>query len=78
MGKLYSGQCNGRTAERLEACHGGTSAFDRAMILLNKIVEILAAPHLRILPLRILPSEKPQGQMALHVAIERYLARPPR
>jgi hypothetical protein len=35
MGKLDTGQSNGRTPERLEASHHrGASAFDRSMILL--------------------------------------------
>jgi hypothetical protein len=37
MGKLDAGQCNRRTAERLEASHRGAAAFDRSMILLNKM-----------------------------------------
>jgi hypothetical protein len=48
------------------------------MILLNQIVELLATPHLYVLPLRILPPQKPKGQVALLKAIERYLARPTR
>src|ERR1700736_6592663 len=78
MGKLDAGQGNGRTPERLEASHGGASAFDRSMILLNEIVKVLATPHLNVLPLRVLPPQKPKGQVALLEAIERYLARPPR
>jgi len=78
MGKLDAGQRNGRTPERLEASHRGASAFDRSMILLNEIVEVLVRPHLNVLPLRILPPQKSQGQVALLEAIERYLARPPR
>jgi hypothetical protein len=39
--------------ERFESLHGGTAAFDRAVILLNDIVEALAAPHLHVFPLRI-------------------------
>jgi hypothetical protein len=77
MGKFDAGQCNGRTPERLEASHRGASAFDRSMILLDKIVKVLAAPHLNVLPLRILASQKSKGQMALLVAIECYFARPP-
>jgi hypothetical protein len=46
MGKLDAGQCNGRTPEGLETSHRGTSAFDRPMILLNEIVEVLVTPHL--------------------------------
>jgi hypothetical protein len=56
MGKLDAGQGDGRTAERLEATHRGASTFDRPMILLNQIVEVLATPHLNELPLWILPS----------------------
>jgi hypothetical protein len=45
MGKLDAGECNRRTPERLEASHRGASEFDRSMILLNEIVEILAEPQ---------------------------------
>jgi len=48
------------------------------MILLNEIVEVLATPHLNILPLRILPPQEPKGQVALLKAIERNLTWPPR
>ncbi len=48
------------------------------MILLNEIVEVLASPHQDKLPLRILPTQIPKRQVALPVAIECYLARPPR
>ena len=78
MGKLDAGQSNGRTPKRLEASHRGATALDRAMILLNQIVEVLATPHLNELPLRILPPQKPKGRVTLLVAIERYLARPTR
>jgi len=78
MGKLDAGQRNGRTPEGLEASHRRASAFDRSMILLNQIVEVLATPHLNVLPLRILPPQKPKGRVTLLVAIERYLARPSR
>ena len=78
MGKLDTRQGNGRTPERLEASHRGTSAFDRSMILFDQIVEVLATPHLNELPLRILPPQKPKGRVTLLVAIERYLARPTR
>jgi hypothetical protein len=79
MGKLDSGQGNGRTPERLESPHHrGASAFDRSMILLDEIIEVLVASHLNILPLRILPPQKPKCHVTLQVAIERDLARPPR
>jgi hypothetical protein len=58
--------------------HRGTSTFDRSMILLNEIVNLLITSHLNILPLRLLAPQKPKGHMALQVAIERDLARPSR
>ena len=79
MGKFDTGPGNGRTREGLEAPHHrGASAFDRSMILLNDIVEVLVTSHLNILPLRILPPQIPKGQVTVHEAIERDLARPPR
>jgi hypothetical protein len=48
------------------------------MILLDQIVEVLATPHLNVLPLRLLQPQKPKGQVALFEPIERDLARPPR
>jgi hypothetical protein len=78
MGKLDTGQCDGRTRKRFEASHRGAPAFDRSVILLNEIVEVLATPHLNVLPLRILPPQVPKGQMTLPETIERDLARPPR
>jgi hypothetical protein len=75
MGEFDAGQGNGRTPESLEASHHrGASAFDRSMILLNEIVEVLIASHLNILPLRILAPQKPKGHVTLQVAIERNLA----
>jgi hypothetical protein len=78
MGELDAGQRNRCTLERLEASHRSASAFDRSMILLNEVVEVLATPHLNVLPLRILPPQISKGQVTLHEAIERDLARPPR
>jgi hypothetical protein len=78
MGELDAGQGNGRTPERLEACHLGAPAFDRSMILLNEIVKVLATPHVNVLPPRVFPSQKPKGHVALLKAIERDLAWPSR
>jgi hypothetical protein len=78
MGKFDTSQCNGRTPEGLEASHGRASAFDRSMILLDQIVEVLATSRPNELPLRILPPQKPKDQVALLEPIERDLARPPR
>ena len=62
MGKFDAGQGNDRAPERLEASHHrGASAFDRSMILLNEIVEVLITSRLNILPFRVLAPQKPKG-----------------
>jgi hypothetical protein len=63
--------------ERFEAQHGSAAAFDRAMILLNDVVEVGTLPDENILPLRILPAQQPQRLMTRGVPVERDLARPP-
>jgi hypothetical protein len=78
MSKLDSAQGNGCALERLEAAHGSAAAFYCTMILLDEIVEVLAAPHLNAPPLRILAPQISKSQMALPMAIERNLAGPPR
>src|SRR5688572_8097023 len=65
-------------AEGLEAQHGRAAAFDRAMILLNDVVEIRTLPDENILPSVILPAQEPQRLMTRRVPVERDLARPPR
>ena len=56
MRQLDSGNGNGGIVERLETGHRGAAAFDRAMVLLNYVVEVLAAPDLDVQPPRIFPS----------------------
>jgi hypothetical protein len=50
--------------ERFEAQHASEAAFDRAMILLNYVVQVGTAPNENILPLRILPAQKPLDDWA--------------
>ncbi len=78
MSELDSAQRDRCAVERLEASHSRAPALDSAMILLNQIIQVLAAPHLNELPFRVLTAKKSKGQVALLVAIERYLAWPPR
>ena len=61
MGKLNAGQCIGRGPEWLEASHTGASTFYRSMILLDKIVEVLASPHLNVFPLWMFAPQKPKS-----------------
>jgi hypothetical protein len=58
MSQLDSGDGDGRIVERLEAGHRGTAPFDRAMVLLDHILDILAAPYPYFEPLRIFPSKQ--------------------
>jgi hypothetical protein len=54
--EVDSGNLDRSLGERLESFHRRTAALDRAVILLNDVVELLAGPHLYVFPLRILPS----------------------
>jgi hypothetical protein len=45
-------------SNRLETGHRGAAPFDRAMVLLNYIAEVPAAPDLDIQPLWIFPSKQ--------------------
>jgi hypothetical protein len=47
MCQLDSGNRDRSVVERLESLHRRTAVLDRAVILLNDIVEVLAAPYLR-------------------------------
>jgi hypothetical protein len=54
--QLDAGNRDCGLVERFEPLHGGTAAFDCSVILLNDIVEVVAAPHLHVFPLRNLSS----------------------
>ena len=75
MRKLNAGQCDGRSSERLELHHWGAATFDRAMILLDDVVEVAAIPHDDVLPPRILCAQLTQRSVAPTVTVERHLAR---
>src|SRR5258706_4286775 len=47
------------------------------MVLFNDVVEVLAAAHLHVLPLRILASQEPQCAMTRHMAVQGHFPRPP-
>jgi hypothetical protein len=51
---------------------------DRAMILLNDVVQAGTLSDENILPLRILTAQEPQRLMTRRVPVERDLAWPPR
>src|SRR5258706_2906419 len=59
-----------RIGEGLESSHRRTASLDGSMVLLNDIVEVLAAAHLHILPLRILPPQEPERAVTRHMAVQ--------
>jgi hypothetical protein len=48
--QLDSGNRDSSVGERLDSLHRRTAALNRAVILLNDIVEVLAGPHLYVTP----------------------------
>ena len=70
MRQLDASERYRRIAERFEAQHGSAAAFDRAMILLNDVVQIGAVPDENILPPRILPTQEPQRLMTRGVPVQ--------
>src|SRR3979411_2153616 len=54
------------------------SAFDRAMILLDDVVEVAATAHDDGLPPRVFLAQQPQRPVARGVAVEVHFARPSR
>src|SRR5450631_4451573 len=73
--KLDASDRDGRVRERLEPGHRCAASLDRAVVLLNEVVEVLVRPHLNVPPTRMLASQQPQRTMARHVSVERYFAR---
>jgi hypothetical protein len=57
MSPLDSGDADDRIGERLETDYRGAAPLERAMILLDYIVGMLAASYLCFEPLRIFPPE---------------------
>jgi len=41
VGEFNTGDRNGRVVERLEASHRGAAPLDRAVVLLDEVVEVL-------------------------------------
>ena len=78
MRQLESSNLDRRVCERLEPGQGRASSLDRAMVLLNDVVEILTGAHLHVAPLRVLPSQQPQRSMTRNMTVQPHLARPSR
>lgn len=76
MGELNATERDRRRRKRLEPEHRRAASLDRAVILLNDIIEISACPHVYGVPAQILLAEQPQAAVRSGVSIEIDLLRP--
>lgn len=67
-GQLDPRNRDGCIRERLETRHRRTTSFDRAVVLLNQVVEIFVRPHFDVFPARMLTPQQPQCAATGHVA----------
>ena len=74
MGEFDAGDRNGRARERLEPGHRRTSSLDRAVVLLDEVVEILVRPYLHVAPAGVFTAQQPQRTPARHMTVERHFA----
>ena len=75
MGKLNARDRDSGIHKRLESSHRRAASLDHPMILLDDVVQVLAASDLDVCPAPMLPAQQPQRSMARYVSIERDLAR---
>jgi hypothetical protein len=60
VGEFDAGDRDGGICERLESCHRSASPLDRAMVLLDKVVEVTVCANRYVAPTRMLASKQPQ------------------
>src|ERR1019366_3356779 len=60
MCQLNSGNGDGRIRERFEPSHRCATPLDRAVVLLDQVVEVLVCTHLHVPPARVFTSQQPQ------------------
>jgi hypothetical protein len=75
VGEFDAGERNGRVVERLEASHRGAAPLDRAVVLLDDVVEILVRANFDVSPTRMFAPQQPQRSPTRHVAIQCHLPR---
>src|SRR5450631_4215139 len=64
MGELDAGNRDGRVCEGLEARHRCTASLDRAVVLLDEVVQIPVRPYLHVAPAGVFTSQQPQRATA--------------
>ena len=77
MRELLARELSGGSAKGLHGQHWRTTSLDRAMVLLDNVVEILATADLNGLPVGILLTQHAQRPVTCCVAVEIQLSRPP-
>jgi hypothetical protein len=75
MRELHASEGSGGCAKGLHGQHGRTTSLDRAMVLLDDVVEIPAAADLDGLPVGVLLAQHAQRPVTCRVAVEIQLSR---
>ena len=78
MRELDAGNRGRGVVEGFEAFHRRPASLDRAMILLNNVVQIFARPNLDVAPDWMLAPQLPQRTTARNVSVEGHFAWPAR
>jgi hypothetical protein len=74
VSELDAGDRDRSIRKRLEPCHRCAPPLDRAVVLLDEIIEILVRADLDVAPARVLSPQQPQGATTRHMAVERHLS----
>src|SRR5450759_4410895 len=75
MCQLNSGNGDGCIRERFEPSHRCATPLDRAVVLLDQVVEVLVRAHLDVPPARVFTSQQPQCAPTRHMTVESHFAR---
>src|ERR1035438_1651792 len=74
MCQLNSGNGDGRIRERFEPSQRCATLLDRAVVLLDQVVEVLVRAHLDVPPARVFTSQQPQCAPTRHMTGESHFA----
>ena len=74
VSELDAGDRDRSIRKRLEPCHRCAPPLDRAVVLLDEIIEILVRADLGVAPARVFSPQQPQGATTRHMAVERHLS----
>src|ERR1035438_7716120 len=75
VSELDAGDRDRSIRKRLEPSHRCAPPLDRAVVLLDEIIEILVRADLDVAPARVFSPPQPQGATTRDVSVERHFAR---